>query len=65
MVLHAVKMISAEQRADHTSPEVLAYRGTSPVKNSTPLGPYIRNMPRAAWWSSGEVLFLMNGVPVW
>ena len=27
------------------------YRGTSPIRNSAPLGPYSRNMPRALWWS--------------
>jgi len=28
-----------------------AYRGTSLIRNSAPLGPYSRNMPRALWWS--------------
>ena len=27
------------------------YRGTSLIRNSAPLGPYSRNMPRALWWS--------------
>ena len=27
------------------------YRGTSLTRNSVPLGPYIRTMPRALWWS--------------
>jgi len=26
-------------------------RGTSLMKNSDPLGPYSRNIPRALWWS--------------
>ena len=26
-----------------------AYRGTAIIKNSTPLGPYSTNMPRALW----------------
>jgi len=27
------------------------YRGTSLIRNSAPLGPYGRYMPRALWWS--------------
>eukprot|EP00290_Baffinella_frigidus_P059462 CAMPEP_0180381780 /NCGR_PEP_ID=MMETSP0989-20121125/26975_1 /TAXON_ID=697907 /ORGANISM="non described non described, Strain CCMP2293" /LENGTH=40 /DNA_ID= /DNA_START= /DNA_END= /DNA_ORIENTATION= len=27
------------------------YRGTSPIRNYAPLGPYSRAMPRALWWS--------------
>ena len=27
------------------------YRGTSLIKNSPPLGPHSRAMPRALWWS--------------
>jgi len=27
------------------------YRGTSLIRNSTPLVPYCRPMPRALWWS--------------
>ena len=27
------------------------YRGTSIIRNSAPLGPYSRNMPKALWWS--------------
>ena len=27
------------------------YRGTSLMRNSAPLGPYSRKMPRALWWS--------------
>jgi len=27
------------------------YRGTSLIRNSAPLGPYSRTMPRALWWS--------------
>jgi len=26
------------------------YRGTSLIRNSAPLGPYSRTMPRALWW---------------
>ena len=31
--------------------EVPPYRGTSLIRNSSPLGPYSRLMPRALWWS--------------
>ena len=27
------------------------YRGTSLIRNSLPLGPYSRPVPRALWWS--------------
>ena len=30
---------------------VAMYRGTSLMRNSPPLGPYIRTKPRALWWS--------------
>ena len=30
---------------------VREYRGTSLIRNSVPLGPYSRNVPRALWWS--------------
>ena len=29
----------------------LMYRGTSLIRNSAPLGPCSRTMPRALWWS--------------
>ena len=38
------------------------YRGTSLIKNSAPLGPYLRAMPKALWWSQGGVLLLMREV---
>ena len=40
------------------------YRGTSLIRNSAPLGPYSRTMPRALWWSMGGVLFLVSEVPL-
>ena len=40
------------------------YRGTSLIRNSTPLEPYSRNMPRALRWSQGGGLFLMSEVPL-
>ena len=42
---------------------VTNYRGTSLVRNSAPLAPYSRTMPRALWWSQGGGLFLMSEVP--
>ena len=40
------------------------YRGTSLIRNSAPLGPYMysRNMPRDLWWSWEGGLFLMSEV---
>ena len=32
-------------------PQLTDYRGTSLIRNSAPLGPYSRSMPRALWWS--------------
>ena len=40
------------------------YSGTSLVRNSAPLEPYSRNMPRPLWRSSGGGLFLMSEVPL-
>ena len=40
------------------------YRGPSLIRNSTPLGPCSRTMPRALWCSYGEVLFLISEVPL-
>ena len=40
-------------------------RGTSLIRNSAPLAPYSRNMPRALWWSWGGLLFLMSEVPLY
>ena len=42
-----------------------AYRGTSLIRNSPPLGPYSMPVPRALWWSQGGMLFLMSEVPLW
>jgi len=40
------------------------YRGTSLIRNSTPLKPYRRTMPRALGWSQGFRGFLMSEVPL-
>ena len=42
-----------------------AYRGTSMIGNSTPLGTYSRTMPEAIWWPWGGVLFLMSEEPLY
>ena len=34
------------------------YRGTSPIRNRLPLGPYCRHMPRVLPWSQGVGVFL-------
>ena len=41
------------------------YRDTSLMRDSAPLGPYSRNMPRALWWSYGVGLFLMSEVSLY
>ena len=39
--------------------------GTSLVRNRATLGTYSRTMPKALWWSSEGVLFLMSEVPLY
>ena len=39
-------------------------RYTSLIRNSAPIGPYSRTMPRALWWSGGG-LFLMSEAPLY
>ena len=39
-------------------------RGTSLIRSRVSLGPYIRTMPRALWWSLEGGLFLMSEVPL-
>ena len=41
------------------------YRGISPIRNRTPLGPNRRPMRRALWWSWGGGQFLMSEVPLY
>ena len=38
---------------------------TSLIRNSDPLGPYSRTIPRVLWWSQGGELFLMSEVPLY
>ena len=40
-------------------------RDTSLIRNSTPLGPYSRTMPRALWQSWGGGQFFMSEVPLY
>ena len=40
------------------------YRGTSLIRNSTPLGPYSKTVPRALRWSYEGGLSLMSEVPL-
>ena len=40
------------------------YRGNSLVRNSNPLGPYSKTMPRDLQGVLGGGLFLMNEVPL-
>jgi hypothetical protein len=44
---------------------VSAYRDTSLIRNTRPVGPYSRLMPMALWWSQGRGLFLMSEVPLY
>jgi len=57
------------QHASHVSARAdwrkARYRGTSLIRNSTPLGPYGRPMPRALWRSWGGERFLMSEVPLY
>ena len=41
-----------------------AYRGTSLIRTSAPLGPYSRTISRAIWWSWGKGLLLMSEIPL-
>ena len=45
-----------------TSDSTCVCRDTSPIRNSAPLGPYSRNVPRALGWSCGRALFLVSEV---
>jgi len=38
------------------------YRGTSLMRERSPLGPYSMHMPRALWWSYGGGCLLMSEV---
>jgi hypothetical protein len=43
---------------------VVEYRGTSIIRYFLLLGPYIRPMPMALWWSYGGGQFFMSDVPL-
>ena len=44
---------------------IVLYRGTSLIRNRTPLGPHSRTMPRALWQPCGGLLFLMCEVALY
>ena len=46
-------------------PAVGLYRSTSLIRNSSPLGPFSRTVPRALWWSLGGALCMMSEVPLY
>ena len=50
-----------EPKSTRTEPYILHYRGTSLIRNSAPLGPYSRNMPRALGGGGGSY---ERGTPV-
>ena len=41
------------------------YRGTSPIRNRAPFGPYSGTMPRALWCPRGGTFFYERGTPAW
>ena len=50
--------------AQHTGATPGEVQGTSPMRNSAPLGPYCRTMQRALWWVPGGGRFLMSETPL-
>ena len=48
-----------------TGPAERSFRVTSLIRNSAPLGPYSRTMPRASWRSLEGVLFLVSEIPMY
>jgi len=49
------RRVGASRAPFHSTPD---YRGTSLIRNSAPLGPYNRTIPRALWRSYGGGGFL-------
>ena len=62
-------MVCGMERKGGNLGRVLSYSGTSLIRNSTPLGPYNRTMPRALRWPyggpRGAGQFLMSEVPLY
>ena len=56
---------SSDTGAAAPAGRVMVYRGTSPIRKRTPLGPYRRTIPRALWGSWGGGRFLMGEVPLY
>ena len=44
------KLGKGRSKQKFTARCVAVYRGTSPIRNCPPLGPYSRTKPRALWW---------------
>ena len=61
---HTASRTPGAKEARALAPLPSQYRGTSLKRNSAPLGPYSRNMPRALWWSQlGGGCFLWARYP--
>ena len=58
---HHAEINNNTERSSHRK---VIYRGTSPIGNIAPLGPYSRPMPRVIWRSWGGLPFLMSEVPL-
>ena len=61
MVANAVRDLGRQRRRGAHQ----TYRGTSLMRNVPPMGPYIRPMSRALWWSWRGGMFLMSEVPLY
>ena len=48
----------------HERAPLRSYRGTSPIRNSAPRGPYSNNMPGDLWWSYGGGGGVMSDIPL-
>ena len=57
----------ARNKTPHIRPlrQAYAYRGTSLIRNSAPLGTYSWAVPRAIWRCYGEVSYLMSEAPLY
>ena len=63
---HSSRGMRTQNYASSYIPQVasIRIRGTSLMRNSLPLGPYNRYMPRALCWSWGGKGCLMREVPL-
>jgi len=60
-----VRALAHPVHVEFRTPLSSEYRGTSLIRNRTPLGSYSRTMPRVLWWSYGGGHFLMSEVPLY